>query len=424
MKHVLWLVCALGAALSMPALGEEQPKVMFRDSERIALIGNEFFDKEQDQSYIETRLTTRFADKNLVFRNLGYAGDTARGDARALCAGWANFGPDDQGFNRLRQQVQDARPTLIFIAYGMNESFDGAGGLDRFKQDYGRLLNMLEAQTGARFVLLTPIAHEHLPPPLPDASAHNRDLALYAEAIQEIGAERKYPVIDLFKAVSDEFKVTGRPSMTSDGIHLNAYGYWRVAGILEQAMGYPARKWEVELKASGGASKANGTLVNYLQVVQEHGNEFSLHFETTDAMLPGASAPVPTNASEKEIPGDQRTLRITGLTPGQYALRSGDQVIATASAEEWSGGVQLLAGPAYLQGEQLRKLVIAKNSVYFNFWRPENDTYILGYRNHEQGQNAVELPRFRPLAEQKDEQIARLRVPKPCKYVLTRQDAK
>jgi lysophospholipase L1-like esterase len=417
-KHVPWLICVLGAALSASAFAQNQAKVQFRDSERIALIGNEFFDKEQDQSYIETRLTTRFADKNLVFRNLGYAGDTVRGDARALCAGWANFGPDDQGFNRLRKQVQDARPTLIFVAYGMNESFDGPRGLDRFRQDYAKLLNMLEAETGARMVLITPIAHEQLPPPLPDASGHNRDLTLYAETIRQIGAGRKYPVIDLFKAVVDEFKVSPRPAMTKDGIHLNAYGYWRVAGILEQAMGYPPREWRLELNAKGGPSKAIGTETVHFAATLGLGREFSVRFETADAMLP--AAPPPMSAEAKELPGDEGTLRIAGLTAGRYVLKSGDQEIATATADDWARGVQLRAGPAFAQEEHLRKLVIAKNAEYFNFWRPENDTYILGYRNHEQGQNAVELPRFRPLAEQKDAQIAKLRVPEPCKYVLTR----
>lgn len=416
MKHVLWLVCLACAVPPQRVGAQEQPLVQFRESERIALVGNEFFDKEQDQGYIETRLTTRFPDKNLVFRNLGYAGDTVRGDARALCAGWANFGPEDQGFERLRKQVRDARPTLVFVAYGMNESFDGPKGLDRFRQGYAKLLNMLEAETGARVVLLTPIAHEQLPPPLPDSSAHNRDLALYCDTVRQIGAERKYPVIDLFHPVLDAFKSSGRPAMTSDGIHLNAYGYWRVAGILEQAMGYPAREWRVELNAKDGPSKAVGTRVGKLKATP--GNKLEVRFETADAMLP--AAPPPANAPAS---GD-RELRVTGLSAGTYVLMSGDQELAAATAEQWDHGVQLRGGPASAQEERLRKLVVAKNFDYFNFWRPENDTYILGYRNHEQGQNAVEIPRFAPLADQKDAQIAQLRVPQPIAYVLTVRKAK
>ena len=59
------------------------------------------------------------------------------------------------------------------------------------------------------------------------------------------------------------------------------------------------------------------------------------------------------------------------------------------------------------QVETLRQIIHAKNQDFFNYWRPENDTYIFGYRQHEQGRNAVEIPRFEPLAAAKDAQIAR-----------------
>ncbi|MDB5297421.1 MAG: hypothetical protein JWO31_3404 [Phycisphaerales bacterium] len=56
--------------------------------------------------------------------------------------------------------------------------------------------------------------------------------------------------------------------------------------------------------------------------------------------------------------------------------------------------------------EALRGLVVAKNAEYFNYWRPQNDTYILGYRKKEQGRNAVEIPQFLPLVEAKEQEIA------------------
>ena len=62
-----------------------------------------------------------------------------------------------------------------------------------------------------------------------------------------------------------------------------------------------------------------------------------------------------------------------------------------------------------LNPQSLRQLIVSKNADFFNYWRPENDTYILGYRKHEQGRNAVELPQFKPLVEAKEKEIARLR---------------
>ena len=46
-----------------------------------------------------------------------------------------------------------------------------------------------------------------------------------------------------------------------------------------------------------------------------------------------------------------------------------------------------------------------KNRLYFHRWRPENETYIFGFRKKEQGQNAVEIPQFDPLVAAKEAEI-------------------
>ena len=53
----------------------------------------------------------------------------------------------------------------------------------------------------------------------------------------------------------------------------------------------------------------------------------------------------------------------------------------------------------------LRRIVIAKNEQFFHSWRPENTTYLFGFRKHEQGNNAVEVARIRPFVERFDAQI-------------------
>jgi hypothetical protein len=113
-------------------------------------------------------------------------------------------------------------------------------------------------------------------------------------------------------------------------------------------------------------------------------------------------------------------MRVINLAPGTYRLRADDQEIAGATAEDWATGVWVQPGPVQQQEEQLRKLVVAKNFDFFNFWRPDNDTYIFGYRKHEQGRNAVEIPQFEPLVAAKEAQIAKLRVPIAHQYMLKR----
>lgn len=57
----------------------------------------------------------------------------------------------------------------------------------------------------------------------------------------------------------------------------------------------------------------------------------------------------------------------------------------------------------------LRSAIRKKNELFFHRWRPANWTYLLGFRKHEQGQNAVELPKFEPLVAEWDARIAKLR---------------
>lgn len=59
--------------------------------------------------------------------------------------------------------------------------------------------------------------------------------------------------------------------------------------------------------------------------------------------------------------------------------------------------------------ENLRRAVIAKDTLFFNRWRPQNETYLFGFRKHEQGQNAKEIPMFDPLISQADETIQKLK---------------
>jgi lysophospholipase L1-like esterase len=59
--------------------------------------------------------------------------------------------------------------------------------------------------------------------------------------------------------------------------------------------------------------------------------------------------------------------------------------------------------------ESLRTTIIAKNELFFHRWRPQNFTYLFGFRKHEQGNNAVEIPKFDPLVEKQEQAIAELR---------------
>jgi len=57
----------------------------------------------------------------------------------------------------------------------------------------------------------------------------------------------------------------------------------------------------------------------------------------------------------------------------------------------------------------LRAAIREKNELFFHRHRPQNETYLFLFRKHEQGNNAVEIPQFDPLIEDKEKEIAALK---------------
>ena len=53
--------------------------------------------------------------------------------------------------------------------------------------------------------------------------------------------------------------------------------------------------------------------------------------------------------------------------------------------------------------------MIAKNRLYFHRWRPQNTTYLFGFRKHEQGNNAKEVAEFEKLVADREAEISKLK---------------
>jgi hypothetical protein len=54
---------------------------------------------------------------------------------------------------------------------------------------------------------------------------------------------------------------------------------------------------------------------------------------------------------------------------------------------------------------ELASVILKKEELFFHRHRPQNETYLLLFRKHEQGNNAVELAQFDPLVDAADQQI-------------------
>jgi lysophospholipase L1-like esterase len=57
----------------------------------------------------------------------------------------------------------------------------------------------------------------------------------------------------------------------------------------------------------------------------------------------------------------------------------------------------------------LRQAIVRKDFLFFNRWRPANETYLFGFRKHEQGQNAKEMDQFDPIVAEQEKKMADLK---------------
>jgi putative heme-binding domain-containing protein len=238
---VLWVAFAF----QLPAA--PKPSFELRDGDRVAFVGDTLLEREQFSGYIELALASHYPDAKVSFRNLGWSADTPRGDSRSsLSKTQAGHEPADEAWNLFQEQFALVKPTVVFLGYGMANSFDGANGLPKFTRDLNNLIDTIQQQAGAtkvRFVLLSPIRHENLGAPLPDPSAHNAQLALYNAAIQELAAKRGLPFVSLFNDLDIQTKSKARRPLTDNGIHLNERGYQRAANVIERSLGLKETKF-------------------------------------------------------------------------------------------------------------------------------------------------------------------------------------
>jgi lysophospholipase L1-like esterase len=316
--RILLLAIALVAGLraTSDADAASPEKLEIKDGDRVLWIGGTLIEREQIYGYWEAMLTASYPDRNIKFRNLGWSGDTVWAESRGM------FDSPAEGYKRMLAMAQEFKPTLIILAYGGNESFGGAGEIDRFVAQYRKLVGDLKG-TGARFAFLLPVDMEPASTVDPKlAVAFNKGVIPYRDAVRKLAAEENAPVIELLKPSDAEASISGQ-RLTTDGLNGTAVGYWVLAHRLR----------------------------DQVQVSQ-----------------PGVVLPLPANAF-----------------PTAPSAASADRL------------------------EQLRLAIIAKNELFFHRWRPQNFTYLFGFRKHEQGNNAVEIPQFDPLIEQKEEIIAGLR---------------
>jgi GDSL-like Lipase/Acylhydrolase family len=151
-------------------------------------------------------------------------------------------------------------------------------------------------------------------------------------------------------------------------------------------------------EAQSHAQKYNRDVVRYSEVIRRaarNGRHAYIDLQSMQLKTSETGAPPLTdNGTRLADPGYRQTARwlASNLSPG--------------------GNVDHLEAVVELDFESppaaaLREAILSKNQLYFHRWRPQNFTYLFGFRKHEQGNNSVEIPQFDPLVAAAEEDIAR-----------------
>ena len=265
------------------------------DGDRVVFLGSEFVEQQIKHNFLEAALTQHWPDRKLVFRNLGWSGDTPSGIARGY------FGDAREGFSRLMTELDRIKPTVIFVCYGANAESHS------FMAELSSLVPELKKRS-KRVVLVSHPDAENLGKEFADISSANILRASNEEAMRSASEEGEFRFVNLFsdsnKRLNNQQK---KQTWTTDTIRFNQYGYKQLAKLVLN----------------------------------------SLEIESTE----------PT--------------------------------------------------------EELLDLIREKNRLYFHRYRPQNETYLRGFRKHEQGQNAKEILEFDALIAQAESRIQALLNGKP-----------
>ena len=403
------LVLCLGLGLCAQETPSPRPASHFslKDGDRIVFLGDTFMEREQTDCYLETRLTARFPGQKIVFRNLGWSADTVLGESRA------GFDAPEKGFDRLKEHLAAVKPNIVFLSHGMAASFAGEAGIPRFIADVNTLMDTINQISGApvQFVILGPIHHEDLGSPLPNGKAHNEQLKSYTAALKNLSATRKAIFIPLFDLTAPYEKSKEMGPMTDNGIHLNSYGYWRVSAIIAEALQLASPRWVAKLNSGTGGSKFHGLKTRDLKMMPAQASFFG-----TDEFV--MSPPLPPSVTKHPEIGYGGFFGINSLAEGKYTLLIDGEAVVTRGHKEWMMGKEFNHGGGFAQVEALREIIIKKNQLYFYRWRPQNETYLFGFRKYEQGRNAREIPLFDPLVTAEESKIAALTSRKERLYEL------
>lgn len=223
--------------------------------ERIVFVGNGLAERDVYFSRMETELHLRYPELKLIVRNMGRPGDTPGFRPHpARVSQWAFPGAEvfhpelashnGRGFYPTPDQwLTHLKADTLVGFFGYNESFDGPERVGNFEAELDAwvrhtLSKAYNGKEAPRLVLVSPIAYENLSAKkdLPSGDNENKNLTLYAAAVQRVAEKRGLTFVDFFRSTLQRYADASHPPLTINGFAPTEAGYEFLGSTLANSM--------------------------------------------------------------------------------------------------------------------------------------------------------------------------------------------
>ena len=189
-------------------------KLAAGESVRIAALGDSLtYGWMVEKGYIDflqEMLKAKYPAATILFINRGIPGDTAEG-----------------GLRRLKDQVIDAQPDLVFVQFGLNDAFSGCP-VAQYESTISRIIDRLQQETAAEVLLLTSVAL---------ADPHEDSMALqYYERLEQVARQRAVPIARVHAYWKEKTGGSYDGLLQADLVHPTSAGYRLMAEAIMQVL--------------------------------------------------------------------------------------------------------------------------------------------------------------------------------------------
>lgn len=337
MKFLKQFSAAVLLGLSLFAAADGVQIAPFRTNEKVAFFGDSITHGGIYLYELQLFEALRHPYAPVRIINSGISGNTAQG-----------------GLARIGFDLLDRGPDRVFVMFGMNDVGRGnyrpgtpdektlaarSRSLDSYRRNLTAVVDRL-LRAGKQVVLITPSPYDQYGTFKSGSftPCNEPGLADCAEIVRKIAAEKKLPLVEFHPVMTELLKKYPEKQLCGrDRIHPGRQGHLVMASLLLEAVGESPDVGAILIDVK--AKKASGAKVENLSV-GENGGSFcyfpsALPWPVDKEYLAVDEIRPLTSRLNREM------LRVTGLAPGKYTLRTEGRMLGSFSEAELEKGINL-----------------------------------------------------------------------------------